>query len=140
MWNRVFLDTAFSLALANPNDLLHARAIHIADQLEVTETRLVTSRAVLLEIGNSLARLRYRAAGVRLLASLEADPSVEIVYLTDELYHEALQLYRDRMDKEWGLADCISFVVMQAHGLTEALTADKHFQQIGYNALSRHVE
>ncbi len=57
MWNRVFLDTAFALALANPNDLLHARAIQIADQLEVTETRLVTSRAVLLEIGNSLARL-----------------------------------------------------------------------------------
>jgi len=46
---------------------------------------------------------------------------VEIVPLTDELYHEALQLYRERSDKEWGLVDCVSFIIMQDRGITEAL-------------------
>ncbi len=52
----VFLDTAFALALANPNDLLHGRATFLADQVESTRTRLITTRAVLLEIGNALAK------------------------------------------------------------------------------------
>jgi len=76
---------------------------------------------VLLEIGNSLAKLRHRSSAARILTSLEADPLVEIVPLTDELYHEALQLYRERSDKEWGLVDCVSFIIMQDRGITEAL-------------------
>src|ERR1035441_1430803 len=32
------------------------------------------------------------------------------------------------------LTDCISFVVMQDHGLSEALTADHHFEQAGFKA------
>ncbi len=32
-------------------------------------------------------------------------------------------------------ADCISFVVMQQYGLTEALTADHHFEQAGFTVL-----
>jgi predicted nucleic acid-binding protein len=133
----VFLDTAFALALANPKDLLHERAIHLADQLEAARTQLVTTRAVLLEIGNSLAKVRYRAAGIQLLTSLEVDPNVEIVSLTDDLYDRAFQLYEQRPDKEWGLTDCVSFVVMQDRSLTVALTPDKHFQQAGYRALLR---
>ncbi len=35
----------------------------------------------------------------------------------------------------WGLTDCVSFVVMQERGLTDAATADEHFTQAGYRAL-----
>jgi predicted nucleic acid-binding protein len=41
------------------------------------------------------------------------------------------------MDKEWSLTDCLSFVVMQQRGLTEALTPDEHFVQAGFKALLR---
>jgi hypothetical protein len=33
--------------------------------------------------------------------------------------------------------DCVSFIVMQYSGITEALTADEHFQQAGFRALLR---
>jgi predicted nucleic acid-binding protein len=36
------------------------------------------------------------------------------------------------MDKEWPLTDCISFVVMAREGITEALTGDRHFEQVGF--------
>lgn len=135
MRSEVFLDTAFALALANVNDLLHVRAVILADQLEAQAARLITSRPVLLEIGNSLAKLRYRSAATRILTSLEADPSVKIIALTDELYHDALYLYSERSDKEWGLVDCVSFIIMQDRGITEALTPDRHFEQAGFRAL-----
>jgi predicted nucleic acid-binding protein len=44
-------------------------------------------------------------------------------------------LFSKRPDKEWSLTDCISFVVMQEHGVTDALTTDRHFAQAGFTML-----
>jgi uncharacterized protein len=131
----VFLDTAYAIALAATSDQLHAKAVALAEKLQTERTRLVTTQAVLLEIGNALAKRRYRAAAVQLLSSMQADPTVEVVALTRELYAEAFRLYQDRPDKEWGLIDCVSFVVMGARGIMQALTADEHFEQAGFEAL-----
>ena len=56
MQTEVFLDTAYAIALASPNDLFHPQAVLLADRLEATGTRLVTTYAILLEIGNALSR------------------------------------------------------------------------------------
>lgn len=104
-------------------------------QLENQSTILVTTRAVLLEIGNALAKLRYRQVAMELLNEIELDPQIEIIPLSESLYQQGLQLYRERRDKEWGITDCISFVVMDDLKLTTALTADIHFQQAGFQAL-----
>ncbi|HAZ31282.1 MAG TPA: PIN domain-containing protein [Dehalococcoidia bacterium] len=133
----VFLDAAYAIALSAPNDQYHEQAEMLAEQLEAEGTRLITTRAVVLEIGNALAKLRYRSAAVELLDSLEEDPIVEIIPISEELYQRAFQLYRERPDKEWGITDCISFIVMQDRDLTEALTTDEHFQQAGFRALLR---
>ena len=45
------------------------------------------------------------------------------------------ELFHARLDKEWSLTDCISFVVMQREGITDALTGDHHFEQAGFTAL-----
>ena len=109
--------------------------MELAEDLETSDTHFVTTRAILLEIGNALSKVRHRAAAVKLLTALEKDPKVEIVPASDHLYQRALDIYRDRSDKEWGLIDCMSFVVMSDQGLTEALTADNHFRQAGFHAL-----
>lgn len=93
---------------------------------------MVTTRPVILEIGNALTRTQHRSAAIALLRGLEFDPSVEIVPLTEELYRAGSDLYLAHRDKEWGLTDCISFVVMREQGLREALTADHHFRQAGF--------
>lgn len=133
--SKVFLDTSYAVALSARTDENHELALKLAEELERSDTHFVTTRAVLLEIGNALAKVRYRKAAVQLLSALEADPKVEIVSATDELYQRALKIYGDRVDKEWGLIDCMSFVTMSDLGLTDALTADKHFQQAGFRAL-----
>jgi predicted nucleic acid-binding protein len=35
----------------------------------------------------------------------------------------------------WVLTDCISFIVMREYGLTDVLTADRHFEQAGFKIL-----
>lgn len=131
----VFLDAAYAIALSVPKDSYHERAVLLADAMEAAKTRLVTTHAVMLEIGNALSKQRYRPAAVALLQSLEADPNVTIVLLSEDLYARAFRLYRERADKEWGLTDCVSFVVMQDHKISEVLTTDEHFQQAGFCAL-----
>lgn len=133
-----FLDTSFAIALSAITDQNHARAVELAEQIEAQNYYLVTTQAILLEIGNALSKKRYRTAAIQLLESLESDPNIEIVPLTNELYDAAFQLFRSRQDKEWGLVDCISCIVMQNRGITDVLTADEHFNQMGFRALLRN--
>jgi hypothetical protein len=133
----VFLDTAYAIALSSPKDEHHDEAVELAEQMESSGIKLITTRPVALEIGNALARQRHREASVALLQSLERDPNVEIVPLTEELYARGFELYQNRSDKEWGITDCISFVIMRERGLNEALTTDEHFEQAGFVALLR---
>ena len=60
-----------------------------------------------------------------------------ILPLSEELFARGLALFAKRGDKEWGLIDCISFVVMQERDITQALTTDTHFQLAGFQALMR---
>ncbi|MBJ7898803.1 MAG: PIN domain-containing protein [Cyanobacteria bacterium RI_101] len=133
----VFLDTSFATALSSVTDQNHVKAVKLANQIETNRTHLVTTQAILLEIGNALSKQKYRAAAIQLLDALEADPSIEIILLTNSLYQLAFDLFKQREDKEWGLVDCISFIVMQDRGISDALTADTHFQQAGFRALLR---
>jgi len=133
----VFLDTAYAIALASSKDDHHEKALLLADQLEEDGTKLITTRAKMLEIGNALSKQTHRQAAVAIMGALEEDPSVKIVPLTEELYKQAFELYQQRQDKEWGITDCISFIVMSERGIGEALTTDKHFAQAGFEALLR---
>ena len=138
--NKLFLDTSYAIALSSPADEHHHRAEELAEQLETEGRQLVTTRAILLEIGNALSKLRYRQAAISLLSALEHDPNIEIIPLTQELYREAFELYGSRPDKEWGLIDCMSFIVMSERKLTDALTADDHFRQSGFRVLLQEHE
>ena len=129
----VFADSYYFFAILNPRDSAHAAALEFSS----TETRrLATTTAVLTEVADGLAATRHRSAFLRLLTGLSADPQNTIVRPTVELFNESVNLYDRMQDKEWSLTDCISFVVMQAHGIREAWTGDKHFRQAGFETLT----
>ncbi len=132
---KVFLDASYAIALSVPKDMYHERAVILADELETDKTHLVTTRAVMLEIGNALSKQRYRGAAVKLLQALEEDPNVTIIQMSEDLYIKAFRLFCERQDKEWGLTDCVSFIIMQELRIIEALTTDEHFKQAGFRAL-----
>ncbi|MDC0834373.1 type II toxin-antitoxin system VapC family toxin [Baaleninema sp.] len=131
----VFLDTSYIIALANFSDEYHSRAVQLSRQLKSEKIKVVTTRGILLEIGNALSRFRLRSQSIQILRILEKDSQVTIIPLSEALYFRAFKLYSQRLDKQWGLVDCISFVVMEDHQIQAALTADVHFRQAGFQAL-----
>lgn len=113
MKNSIFLDTSFSLAIAMPRDANHKRAIEISKVLANSRSAIITTQAIILEIGNALSRARHRLFAVEIISRLREEPNISVVSITDELIDKAFELYSDRTDKEWGMIDCISFVVMR---------------------------
>jgi predicted nucleic acid-binding protein len=99
---------------------------------------LLTTDAVLLEIGNGLAR-SFKKEAVEILDQLMVADELKIVHLSPELFEQAFQLYKTREDKKWGLVDCLSFVVMQDEEARSALTFDSHFLQAGFEVLMRET-
>src|ERR1700742_1608819 len=114
--NRIFLDTLFVVALINPRDQHHPQAVELATKYE--NHPLLVTDAVLLEIGNGLAR-NYKQEAIEVIEDFLDSEEVEIVRLTPTTFQSAFELYKKYKDKDWGLIDCISFVVMMDAGVTE---------------------
>ncbi len=134
MTDLIFVDSAFILALINERDHYHIHAVHLFRQIRGRP--LLITNAVFFEVGNSLARTHKKAAAETIKRFLSAD-DVEVVYVTSPLLEKAIALYQSFLDKEWGLVDCVSFIVMRERGVTQALTSDRHFIQAGFEALLR---
>ena len=135
--NAVFAGAGYWIALFNPRDQLHTRAIAVSQS---TQNRsIVTSQLVLMEFLNYYASLgqMFRQQAVGVVRSLQQDTNVEIVPLSDEQFEAALTLYAQRQDKTWGIIDCASFLIMEERGITEALAYDEHFRQAGFVPLLR---
>ena len=126
----VFADTGYWMALFNPNDSLHEKAI--ATSKGLGKFRQLTAEMVLDELMAALSRLPVRALVTRGVEVIRANPNVEVVPQTSIQFREAFELYKRMVDKEWSLTDCASFELMKAGGITEALAHDRHFEQAGF--------
>lgn len=128
----IFADTFYFLALLNAADEAHAAAIEFAAD---ASKRLVTTAWVLTELADGLAETTGRIIFPEFLRTMENDAQCELIKASDDLWRAGIDLYQRRPDKGWSLTDCISFVVMERLKITDALTADHHFEQAGFNAL-----
>lgn len=127
-----FADSFVFLALLNRRDRKHKAA---TEALEGAATPLVTTAWVLTELADGLCAPKTRHLFLSLEQRLRQNLLVTIVPANDLHYEKGLALYRERPDKNWSLTDCISFVVMEERGISEALTGDHHFEQAGFIAL-----
>ena len=130
---RLFIDTVFIQALFNKGDQYHAKAMALLPRVRNAAEVWVTE-AVLTEVANALSAVN-RTAAVQFIQQCYHTDNIHVVSVDTVLLNRALQLYEARPDKTWGLTDCISFVVMQDRGITDAVTADRDFVQAGYRAL-----
>ncbi len=131
----IFVDTAFIYGVISPRDQWHEKAVEWQHKIETERSPLVTTEFILAEIADGLAAPKFRLEVSKIIHSLQDNPFVYVVPASSELFRKALNLFDNRPDKDWGLTDCASFVVMEELGLTDALTADDHFRQAGFNAL-----
>jgi uncharacterized protein len=128
----VFADTFALIAWLNPRDHAHAS---VTAYLDGFTGRLVTTEWVLMELADALSSPTVRSTVVAFLRAVRADSLFDVVGYDLAVYRAGFDLFAARPDQAWSLTDCISFAVMTQRGLSEALTADHHFQQAGFRAV-----
>jgi predicted nucleic acid-binding protein len=130
----LFVDSSGWGNLVDPGEPFHGLATSIYAQSRRQPQRLVTTNYVVTELISLMASpLRItRNQIVGFVTGLKTSPFIEVVHVDPTLDEEAWQLFQARQDKDWDLVDCVSFVLMQKRGITEAITADHHFEQAGF--------
>lgn len=133
----VFADTGYWVALLNPRDELHDKATELSKSLN--PVHIITSEMVLTEILNDFSKRGdyLRKAATELIDNINANPNITVISQTSQQFQQGLELYKNRLDKNWSLTDCVSFEIMEQMGIYEALAYDKHFEQAGFRALLR---
>lgn len=135
MRRKIFVDTTAWLALANKRDNLHSSATKLNQKLLLERVYFVTTDYVLTEVANGLSGLLYRKAAIGFIDAIFSSKLIKIVHIDPSLFRQGWRLYKERMDKEWGLTNCTSFLVMTDEGIREAFGCDQHFEQAGYICL-----
>lgn len=128
----LFADALWFLALINARDAHHRRVAAMTAELD---RPLLTTAWVLTEVLDTLCHPMNRSRASAFARDCATDDEILVVPPSQALFDAGLRLYADRPDKDWSLTDCISFVVMREHHVTEALTADRHFEQAGFTIL-----
>jgi uncharacterized protein len=130
--NALLADTSFFVAYLNAHDEYHALAF---EWMTESSELIVTSEWVLAELGNYLAEGPNRRLFTPLLRALSKEERVEIVAADHTSFLDATSLYFRRPDKSWSFTDCTSYCLMKMRKITDVLTADHHFEQMGFTVL-----
>lgn len=136
--SRVFADACYWIALINREDELHDAALNA--QKCTKGAAVYTTDEVLGEVLNYFSKWNrgWREQAAQVVEGIRKDSSRVVV---DEqsraTFDSGLALYKDRMDKGYSLVDCVSFLAMRHHGITDALTNDRHFEQEGFHVVLR---
>lgn len=104
----VFADTGYWVALINPRDDWHSRALEASNVLG--KTRIVTTEMVLDELLAALSKVPVRRMAIHSVDAIRRNPNTEVVPQTSIQFSEAFDEYRRMVDKEWSLTDRKSVV------------------------------
>jgi len=140
MTETVFWDTSAFVALGNADDDLHEQAVEVSRTLAGQRASVLTTSAVLTEVANTFSRAAWRPVAYQLLESVRRSVDMglaALAHVDTALWEQGWALFVARPDKDWGLTDCISFVVMRNLQVTRAFASDRHFEQAGFTRLMK---
>jgi len=130
----MFLDTSGLYCYLDAGDARHRDAVALLHSAAVR----LTHNYVLAElVALCNARGIDRQITLEFVSELANDPDVTVGWVGRDEHRLAMELLRVRPDKRYSLCDAVSFLLMRDHGVTEALTTDRHFEQEGFARLLR---
>ena len=134
---RTFLDASYVIALEWRDDQSHSDAMTHWSTLRGAPGTLLTTSFVIDEVVTFFATRGMHRKAVQIGEWLLSSPALDVVWVTEELIRDGFEYLKRRTDKRYSLTDCISFVLMDRQGVSEALTFDGHFEQAGFARLPR---
>ena len=134
-----FVDSSFIYALLNQRDEFHSQALLVNNKFQDNDQFVLTD-AIVFESCSLLAALEARESISDFFDDIMMSDQYLIIHTDVDLFNQAYDTFKGYKDKEWSLVDCLSFLVMQEQGIKYALTADRHFEQMGFIAGLRTPE
>lgn len=129
---RLFIDTAFLIALESSDDRNHKLALNFWNNLSASKPSFFTTSYIVNEVATFFNSRNRHSKAVEIGNCLLNSPSVRFIHVDEPLFYEGWHYFRQHVDKSYSLTDCISFVVMSKFELLNALTFDRHFEQAGF--------
>jgi predicted nucleic acid-binding protein len=125
----IFVDTGFFFALASEKDPDHERVREVFETLDprrLPELCLTTNHVVMETIRLTRRQIGH-AAAVSMGQQLYSEALARIHWTTPKEEHDAFGYLSRFADQRYSPVDCVSFVVMEAQGIQEALAIDRDF-------------
>jgi predicted nucleic acid-binding protein len=133
-----FIDSAFYVALLHRRDSHHDVARLLQNEFAGDiSAHFVTTEAVLVEVLTRLSKFgpHFRAATADYVLRLRDDRRLTIVPQSHALFDRGLRLFRERLDKNYSMPDCMSMVVCRERRIARVLTSDHDFEQEGFTIM-----
>lgn len=131
----VFVDTSGLYALIDRRDAHHASAREVVARVVQVGRKLVVTDYIVSE-SVTLARARGGMhVALKMLDLVDRSLGIRIEWMEPPRFSAAKAFFRRHHDHEYSFVDCASFIVMRELRLRQALTADQHFVQAGFDAL-----
>jgi uncharacterized protein len=124
----IFLDTGFLFALVSKRDAHHVRVVEVLqtfNRLRLADHVLTTNHVVAETI--TLARRIGHAEAARLGEQLYAEKLARIHWASPEEERGAFEYFKRYHDHTYSFVDCLSFLIMEKLGISEALAVDSDF-------------
>lgn len=123
---RIAIDSNFFVALFNPHDTLHEKALHLASQLETEPERpLIISNLVFVEVVTVLAQRRGTAVRNEVGEYLRKDPRIVLIHIDPDMHQASWELFRSLPHKNVSFVDCSTLVLMREEGIRTLLSFDR---------------
>jgi predicted nucleic acid-binding protein len=130
----MLLDTSGLACCLDADDHRHGDAVEL---YQAAAVKLTHNCFIAEFVALSQARGLSRVPSLAFAAATTTDPEIEVVWVDPALHDEALAFLQSQLDKSYSLCDAVSFLLMRRHGIQDALSTDRHFEQAGYRRLLR---
>ncbi|MDQ1327316.1 MAG: uncharacterized protein QG641_596 [Candidatus Poribacteria bacterium] len=135
---KIFLDTSFLFAYYNADDEDHELALDLIKDMVNNKVDIIISDYIFDELITLLLYRISKAKAIeicnRLINEIKSR-NIELKYVDNEIFMEALKIFIRFSDKEWSFTDCTSYVIIKNAKITKAVSFDEHFRQFGIEIL-----
>ena len=128
----MLIDTSGLLCLHHRAEKLHLEA---CAAYRAALARLTHSYVLAEFVALANTRRLPRHAALTFVDDLQNNPDIETIWVDEALHREGVALLLAQLDKTYSLCDAVSFILMRRRSIHDALTTDRHFEQMGFRRL-----
>jgi uncharacterized protein len=135
MAGELFVDTSGYYALMCEDDSWHSTAERALLKAKRSNRRLITTDYVLDETATLLKSRGLGHLTANFFERVFDSMACRVEWTDENRFQSTRAFFQRHTDKSWSFTDCLSFCVMKAFRLSDALASDRHFEQAGFVVL-----